>query len=165
MIFNKRIKAEDAFVYKDVRLRALEDTPTAFSSTYAKEAEFSDAEWRKRAESCNGEKRIGFLAFDDERACGMVFCFREEGDPTVGTIVSMWVDPTVRRVGAGKQLIDAVVEWAPGVGIRELKLMVTSVNQGAMAFYERIGFRMTGKTGLYPNDPAITEYEMSLQVR
>jgi len=164
MIVIKGIKAEDAFVYKDVRLRALQDMPTAFSSTYAKEAQFPDEEWRKRAASCNGEERIGFLAIDDDRACGMVFCFREEGDETVGTIVSMWVDPTVRRLGAGRQLIDAVVEWAPGRGIRELKLMVTSVNRGAMAFYERIGFRMTGKTGPYPNDQSITEYEMSLQV-
>jgi ribosomal protein S18 acetylase RimI-like enzyme len=41
-----------------------------------------------------------------------------------------------------------------------LKLMVTSVNPGAIAFYERLGFSRTGKTSVYPNDAAITEYEM-----
>jgi ribosomal protein S18 acetylase RimI-like enzyme len=46
--------------------------------------------------------------------------------------------------------------------MRELKLMVTSVNDNAIRFYERLGFRMSGKTGAYPNDPAIAEYEMLL---
>jgi ribosomal protein S18 acetylase RimI-like enzyme len=70
------------------------------------------------------------------------------------------VDPGYRRAGAGEQLIDAVIEWATSRAVRELKLMVTSVNLGAIAFYERMGFTMTGRTGPYPNDSAITEYEM-----
>jgi len=38
MIKIKRITPEIALVFKQVRLRALEDSPTAFSSTYAKES-------------------------------------------------------------------------------------------------------------------------------
>lgn len=165
MIAIKRITAEDAFVFKDVRLRALQDTPTAFSSTYAKEAQFPEEEWRNRAARCNGDGRIGFLAFDDGCACGMVFCFTEEHDEAKGTILSMWVAPEVRRAGVGRLLIDAVADWAKSRGMRGLKLMVTSVNRGAIEFYQRIGFTMSGKTGPYPNDPAITEYEMILPVR
>jgi ribosomal protein S18 acetylase RimI-like enzyme len=41
-------------------------------------------------------------------------------------------------------------------------LMVTDVNTGAIGFYERLGFRKTGKTKPYPNDPAMIEYEMLL---
>ena len=164
MILIKRITPDDALVFKELRLRALQDSPSAFSSTYAGEAQFPDEEWRNRAARCTGEDRVGFLALDHDRACGMVFCFREETDRTEGTVVSMWVDPAVRQAGVGRQLIDSVVNWAGGRGIRTLKLMVTSVNQGAIAFYQRIGFTMTGKTGPYPNDPAITEYEMQLPV-
>lgn len=164
MIVIKRITAEDGLVFKEVRLRALQDSPTAFSSTYAKEAQFRDEEWRNRAARCNGDGRIGFLGYDDDRACGMVFCFTEDRDENEGTIVSMWVAPEVRQAGVGRLLIDSVVQWAKGRGMRGLKLMVTSVNQGAIAFYERYGFTMSGKTGPYPNDPAITEYEMTLPV-
>lgn len=160
MIVVRRITAEDGLVFKEVRLRALQDSPAAFSSTYAKEAQFADEEWRKRAARWNGDDFIGFFAYLDDRVCGMVFCFREDPDEAVGIIVSMWVDPVARRAGVGRQLIGAVVDWAKGRGMRGLKLMVTSVNQGAVAFYERNGFRMSGKTGPYPNDPAITEYEM-----
>ena len=40
--------------------------------------------------------------------------------------------------------------------------MVTSVNSGAIAFYERLGFAKTGVMGEYPNDASIIEYEMVL---
>ena len=164
MIVIKPVSAADVAVYKDVRLRALKDSPTSFSATYAKEAQLSEEEWQKRAVRCDGVRIVGFLAYEDDRGCGMVFCFRDEQDEAAGTIVSMWVDPAVRRAGVGRLLIDSVVAWAQELGMRELKLMVTSVNQGAIAFYERIGFRMSGKTGPYPNDPAITEFEMILLV-
>jgi ribosomal protein S18 acetylase RimI-like enzyme len=72
----------------------------------------------------------------------------------------MWVDPAFRRAGVGKALIDAIVNWAWSRGVLELKLMVTSANPGAIAFYERMGFKMTGETAVYPNDSTITEYEM-----
>ena len=36
-----------------------------------------------------------------------------------------------------------------------------SNNQGAIELYLRCGFRMTGHTEPYPNDPGLFEYEMS----
>jgi len=72
------------------------------------------------------------------------------------------VDPAYRRAGAGKKLIDAVAAWNRSRGVRELALMVTCVNTGAIAFYEGLGFLKTGVTAEYPNDRAIIEYEMML---
>ena len=96
-------------------------------------------------------------------ACGLVACYAEEveGVPR-GHVISMWVDPAFRRTGVGIMLIDALSSWARSRGLRELKLMVTSVNRGAIDFYQRIGFHTSGKTGPYPNDPAVIEYEMLL---
>jgi ribosomal protein S18 acetylase RimI-like enzyme len=42
-----------------------------------------------------------------------------------------------------------------------LQLMVTSINEPAIGFYERLGFTRTGRTEPYPNDPTVIEYEMS----
>jgi ribosomal protein S18 acetylase RimI-like enzyme len=39
--------------------------------------------------------------------------------------------------------------------------MVTSRNDAAMRFYERLGFKRTGRTEPYPDDPALVEYEMA----
>ncbi len=77
--------------------------------------------------------------------------FAEEQDAHRAHVVSMWVAPDVRREGVGRRLIDAVVEWAQSRKMREVKLMVTSVNHGAIAFYERMGFGMTG------NDAGVSE--------
>jgi ribosomal protein S18 acetylase RimI-like enzyme len=58
---------------------------------------------------------------------------------SVRQIISMWVDPSFRRVGVGKALIEAVLEWNKSRDVHEVKLMVTSINQGAIAFYGRMG--------------------------
>lgn len=164
MIIIERITTNNALVFKAARLRALLESPTAFSSTYAKESQITDEEWLKRSVRWSSDGSVGFLALAGERACGMIFCFEGEEERLQGHVVSMWVDPEFRRAGIGKELIHSVVSWARSRRMQELKLMVTSVNDGAIAFYERLGFRMTGKTGPYPNDPAITEFEMVLAV-
>lgn len=160
MMVTERITTENALVFKDVRLRALKESPTAFSSTYAKESEIPDEEWTKRSGRWSSDGAVGLLAYDGDSVCGMVFCFTDQERRERGHIVSMWVDPEFRRVGVGRLLIDSIAAWAKGRGMRELKLMVTSVNHAAIAFYERMGFRMSGKTEPYPNDAAITQFEM-----
>jgi ribosomal protein S18 acetylase RimI-like enzyme len=42
--------------------------------------------------------------------------------------------------------------------------MVTSDNAPALAFYQRLGFTLTGHTEPYPNDPALIEYQMSRSI-
>ena len=171
MIFLKPITPETALPFKAVRLRALADSPLAFSSTHAAESRLSDEEWIRRSERWAGEKAIGYLAFDtldEHSACGLVACYPEchpedRGIPH-GHVVSMWVDPAYRRAGVGRLLIDGLKNWAKARGLRQLKLMVTSVNHGAAGFYHRVGFRMSGKTAPYPNDPAIVEHEMVLDL-
>ena len=165
MIVIKRITPESALVFKEVRLRALRESPTAFSSTYERESQFPDEEWVSRAQRWGGQGTDTiFLAFDGGAACGIIGSYAEPGDRRRGQVVSMWVDPAYRRAGVGKALVDAVVDWNRLLGMREIALMVTSVNSGAIAFYERLGFAKTGVTQQYPNDPAITEFEMLLRI-
>jgi len=162
MILLEPITVQNVFVFKEVRLRALRDTPSAFGSTYAREFQLTDAEWIERAIRWNGEKGIGFLAMDDDEvACGIAGSFLDEDDATRAQLISMWTAPTHRRHGVGRLLVDEVAAWARLRGARTLQLMVTSVNEPAMRFYERLGFTRTGRTGPYPNDLNIIEYEMA----
>ena len=165
MIETKRITPETALVFKDARLRALQDTPLAFSSTYAKESLLPDEEWQRRAARWGGDENDAmFMAFEGEAVCGIVGSYVEQEQQERAVVISMWVDPAFRRGGVGKELIDAVATWNRGRGVRELALLVTCVNTGAIAFYERLGFVKTGVTGEYPNDPSIIEYEMMLEI-
>jgi len=112
----------------------------------------------QRSVRWSSDGAAAFLAMDGDVGCGIIGAYEENAQ--CAQVISMWVDPEFRRAGVGKALIDAVVEWAESRAVRELKLMVTSVNPGAIAFYERLGFSMTGKTAVYPNDATITEFEM-----
>jgi ribosomal protein S18 acetylase RimI-like enzyme len=161
MLVPAPITVQNVFAFKDMRLRALQDAPSAFGSTYERESQFSDEEWVARAVRWNGEKGIGFLAMDDGFACGIAGSFLGENDGTRAQLISMWTAPTHRRQGVGRLLVDELAAWAHLRGTRTLQLMVTSVNEPAMRFYERLGFMRTGRTGPYPNDPAVFEYEMA----
>lgn len=162
MIALERISPNNALVFRDVRLRALQDAPTAFSSTHARESAIADDEWIKRSVRWSSDGAIGYIAFDGDYSCGLVACYAHQENPLRGHVISMWVDPAYRRTGVGRMLIDALIEWAGDRKMRELNLMVTSVNESAIRFYQRIGFGKTGNKGPYPNDPSIEEFEMVL---
>ena len=150
--------------FKTVRLRALLDSPIAFGSTYAREAQLSDADWQQRAVKWNAERSAGFLAFDGDEACGIAATFLDDADSARAHLVSMWVAPTHRRGGIGGTLVVAVIGWAMAKQVKTLHLMVTSINDSATRFYERLGFVKTGRTEPYPNDPSLLEYEMVRQI-
>lgn len=147
--------------FKAVRLRALEEAPYAFGATYAQESQLSDSEWQKRVKRMNGDDGVGYLAMDGEKACGIVGAFLDQDDPTRAYIISMWTAPSHRQQGIGRLLIGEVLNWGRRRNAGSLLLMVTSNNEPAMSFYERLGFARTGRTKPYANDPAVVEYEMS----
>ncbi|MEU4741999.1 GNAT family N-acetyltransferase [Actinosynnema sp. NPDC023658] len=52
----------------------------------------------------------------------------------------LWVDPTARRKGVAKALVEAVVAHAAGAGVRSVRLSVWNWRHDAVALYERLGF-------------------------
>ena len=147
-------------VLKEVRLRALRDTPSAFSSTYEKESLLGDADWIDRAARWSGGRSITYLAKDHGVPCGIVAAFLDEDDTALAHLVSMWVAPTHRRRGIGAQLVQKIFAWARACHVRTMKLLVTSNNDAATKLYEGLGFAMTGKTTTHANDPSLGDCEM-----
>jgi ribosomal protein S18 acetylase RimI-like enzyme len=130
------------------------------ASTYAKESLLTDAQWEELALRWCGDRSVCYLAMDGSGACGIAGSFLDEDDATQAHLISMWTSPTHRRQGAGRLLVNEILDWATGKGAHTLQLMVTSKNQPAILFYERLGFVMTGRTKPYPNDANEIEYEM-----
>jgi len=160
MISLKRITPADVALFKTVRLRALQDTPSAFSSTYAEESRFADADWTSRIAEWSASASTTYIAVDTDAACGIAGGFLERGDQGRAHLVSMWVAPSHRRLGVGAKLVDAIIHWARDQNARTLALIVTSNNDLAINFYTRLGFTFTGRTSPYRNDPALTDLEM-----
>lgn len=156
--------------FKTVRLRALQDSPTAFASRYEDELGLTEDDWRARAARCGDGTSIGYLAMDAGVPCGIVRGTRDNHDEEgarqpVIWVESMWVAPSHRRQGVGRILIDAIIDWARARHASVVKLEVTSHNARAISFYRGCGFTPTGKTQPYPNDPTLTECEMSLPLQ
>ena len=151
-------------MFKAVRLRALQDTPLAFSSTYEREAVFSEEDWHARVRRWDGRTGIGFLAIETNVPCGIAGSLLDQSDCAKAELVSMWTAPTHRRRGVGSLLVASVIAWARSRQARTLQLMVTNTNETALRFYERLGFALTGRTEPYPNDPTLKELEMTLLI-
>ncbi|HEY1628599.1 MAG TPA: GNAT family N-acetyltransferase [Tepidisphaeraceae bacterium] len=161
MITVRRITERDAELLREIRLRALSNSPTAFGSTFAGEAALAAEEWQKRArDRSHSENDVNFFAFDGDVGCGIIGCYRQADEPGKATIVSMWVLPQARRKGVGMRLIQAVEQWARRLGLSHLLLDVVNNNAAAIAFYQKLGFRFTGESGPYPNNPNLRELFM-----
>jgi ribosomal protein S18 acetylase RimI-like enzyme len=164
MITLQRITAKNVMAYKDVRLRALLDSPSAFIATHATESQFSDTDWESRAMRWTRPHSIGYLAVVDDYGCGIACGFVDETDRSQAHLVSLWVAPACRHLGIGRLLVDSILAWADTQDARILLLTVTSNNEAAIRFYRRLGFSLTGEKGPYVNDPTLCNLEMARPV-
>jgi ribosomal protein S18 acetylase RimI-like enzyme len=164
MITLEPITPQNVSIFKATRLRALQDTPSAFGATYARESLLTEADWVERAARWNGERSILYLAMDSGAAAGIAGSYLDQEEATRAHLISMWTAPISRQQGIGRLLVDEIIGWARRRSALTLHLMVTSCNDSAIAFYQRLGFVFTGRTEPYPNDPALIEYEMSLPI-
>jgi len=150
----------NAPVSKAIRLRALPDSPAAFSYTYAEESKLTDADWLERAGQWSGTNSVTYLAMDNGRAMGIASGVRDHNDPRRADLMSMWVAPDHRRLGIGRMLVDALAAWVRAQNVLNLYLLVISNNDQAIQFYQSLGFALTGRSEDYRNDPARLNYEM-----
>ena len=154
----RRLRADEADRWKELRLRALKDAPEAFSTTHAEALARSDEFWTNQAMLyATGSDRAMLVVQAGVRLVGCAGAFVENGVPT---IVSMWVEPERRGRRVGAELLGAVARWSRERGYSRLRLWVVSDNYSAIALYEREGFRRTGGTQPMPRDPLIVEIEM-----
>jgi ribosomal protein S18 acetylase RimI-like enzyme len=164
MIVVEPITPQNAMMFKQLRLRALQDTPKAFGSTYARESLLTDSDWMDRAANWNGERSVLYIASDGGVGCGIAGAHLDEDDRTRAHLISMWTAPEYRQRGVGRFLVNTIIGWARLRRASILELLVTSQNHPAILFYQRLGFTFTGGSRPYPNDPSLVELEMSVPI-
>ncbi|WP_432041313.1 bifunctional helix-turn-helix transcriptional regulator/GNAT family N-acetyltransferase [Streptomyces cadmiisoli] len=80
-----------------------------------------------------------WIAEADGRPVGCVMCVRDEA-PATARLRLLLVEPDARGLGIGDKLVSAVVDFARGVGYRDLVLWTNDVLAGARRLYQRHGF-------------------------
>jgi GNAT superfamily N-acetyltransferase len=127
---------------RELRLRALADSPDAFGSTLERERTHEEAEWLRWISGWEGSVNRLLVADDGDEWVGMAVGSRT-GDEEVAHLYAMWVDPRSRRAGVGRGLVEEVLTWARLAGAK-VELGVTAMNRSAVVFYEHLGFTDTG---------------------
>ncbi|MCM0638110.1 GNAT family N-acetyltransferase [Cellulomonas wangsupingiae] len=150
----RRVDEDDWQTVRDVRLRALRESPDVFGSSLTREERFAESHWRMRLRTS-----ATWVALDDAQVPrGLVSLIQEPGSPEDDRhVVSLWVAPEVRRTGTGWELLDSVVRGAATQGAATVSLWVVEDNASAVDLYVRAGFTRTGERQALPRDPDRTE--------
>ena len=156
------VQRRDWREYREIRLAALKDTPSAFASTWQEEASLTPPQWMERAQrSQDGKTLTIVVAVDDAgRWVGLVGGYRPGGRGVDAELISMWVAPDCRGSGIGIELLRGVLAWAEAHGASTIGLWVNKANRAAISLYDKAGFRRTGETDKLPSDPTQREIRM-----
>jgi ribosomal protein S18 acetylase RimI-like enzyme len=149
------LTAEDAAIFRAIRLAAVQDAPLAFAESFAEASAKSDEDF---AHYLDAHSRGDFVlgAFNEGNLIGIVGFYRTNHAKHFhkGTIWGMYVKPDYRRRGVGAALIDAVIQRARTMpGVRQINLTVASATSAAKHLYESAGFRV------YGTEPAALKFD------
>ncbi len=137
------LTADDAALYREIRLRGLRENPTAFGASFEQEVEWSLDEFAERIAS---ESRIGqptFGAFENGKLVGVSSLGRPTADKLrhIGIVWGMYVIPELQGRGIGRSLLNEVISHARSVdGIQQIKLVVNTTNEAGKRLYRAAGF-------------------------
>ena len=133
-------------LYRDLRLRALRDSPDAYGSILDIEAALTDAEWAERlARGVYSANELPLTAECDGEHCGLAWVKLAAASAESAHLYQMWVAVGHRRRGVGRALVDVAAAWARRMGAPHLELDVTSNNDAAVRLYEGAGFETYGE--------------------
>lgn len=132
--------------YRDLRLRALADSPDAFGGTLADAQDQPNVEWSRRlASGADSRTNMPLVAEVRGELIGLAWGRIDTSNPDVAALYQMWVAPSYRGLGAGQMLLEAVIAWAKTQNASYLDLAVTCGDRPARRLYERAGFKPSGE--------------------
>jgi RimJ/RimL family protein N-acetyltransferase len=139
----RRIKLGEVEIFRRLRLSSLNESPSAFKTTWESAVNRSFESWCDQADStAQGSDRATFIAFSGDEPVGIAAIYRDEKRSNVGEILQVWVAPEYRGKGIALDLIDTVFHWAGRNGFREIMATITKGNMRAQRLYQKYGFKL-----------------------
>jgi GNAT superfamily N-acetyltransferase len=157
-----RLVREDEWTRaRSLRLQAVADAPDALGSSLEEGARLSEADWRERVAS--SDSRVSFVEATGDEFVAMAVGVLDHPSKTA-SLRAMWVDPSHRRTGIGKRLVETVTQWARQRGAARIELEVSETAAPAIALYQACGFRPTGHTRSLPSNPGVSAVQMARKI-
>lgn len=136
----RRLAPEDAAQFRAVRLRALQEFPEHYASSYEEESVQPEAFHRDVL-----AQNYVLGALDGETLIGTVvmrrYGFRNFHHKA--TLSAVYVQPSYQGRGIGKRLVQAILNYAKNE-VEQIILAVGANNPPGVYFYESLGFTQYG---------------------
>jgi ribosomal protein S18 acetylase RimI-like enzyme len=138
------LSAVDAAAFRQMRLQAISDSPTAVWPTYEEEARRTVEEIEARIQRTDAQ--VVFGAFVDMELAGIAGLRREPlGQVRHKAVLwGVFVSPHQRREGLARKLFARVVSFAREEGVLQIQLCVNAENTRARNLYRSLGFSTFG---------------------
>ncbi len=135
MISIKKISADDWRSLRELRLKAVVDSPEAFGDSIEVIENRSEEYWINGINSSDV-----FISQAIDKWVGMII-FKQDSDG-VWSIKSLWVEPDYRKQGIGKMLMEKAIESAKENHVSLIELGVNTESESAINLYKSLGFEI-----------------------
>ena len=139
----RKLTENNWYELSQIRLKALLSDPQVFGSSYEKEKDTREAEWRELLRS----KEVAvFLIFADENPIGMTCISISRDDPTKKTALlwGSWLAPEFRRRGLSELMYRARIDWAKQQPtIEKITVSHRASNLSSKFANQKYGFKFT----------------------
>ena len=157
---------EDAAAFKPLRLKAIQDAPTAIWPTHAEESSRTLEETSNRIRAT--AHQIVFGAFAGPVLVGIAGLRRDPLAQVAHKAVlwGVFVDPAHRRGGIAGRLLHAAITHARAARVLQIHLCVNAENPRAQALYRNAGFETFGivRRAMRVGDRFYDEEHMALRL-
>lgn len=133
----RRITGEDLEKYKDIRRRSIEDSPQAFGDSLTETLQRPDATWLNWINN-------SYIYVIENNGHFVASATLRKDEHGVWVINAVWTDPTFRKQGLSKKILEQILLEAKKENIDTIELEVNPSQAEAMVLYESLKFTNEG---------------------
>lgn len=161
----RALEPNEVCLHRELRLRALRDSPRSFGETVTEAESRPLAYWEEFTRSVTVPgPHVMFLALEGEDVYGSIYGTLDRERNDAGRVGGTWVVPSRRRQGYGRALLEAVFVWARRRNLTHLRLWAPVHSPAAIALYRQAGFRETDQRRPMPNYAGLEIVEMECEL-
>lgn len=136
-IIFKKIPVEDWEKFRTIRLIGLQTDPGSFGGIYENESKENVSYWKDRFEN---PERCFYAAEVDSRFVAIAGLAKMNEDNWM--LRAVYILPEFRRRNISKELISFLFDYARGLNVKKVSLMVNSYQENAVNLYKKMGFEI-----------------------